>query len=85
MLEADLSTATHVYVSSLCMSDELLDRLWARLRATAPALEVLATLRPFRVARADGVEPAEVLHVEMSWSRYGTPGAPVFVYRGPFG
>ena len=34
---------------------------------------------------ADGVEPAEVLHVEMSWSRYGTPGAPVFVYRGPFG
>ena len=28
MLEADLKGITHIYVSSLCMRDSLLDTLW---------------------------------------------------------
>ena len=50
MLETDLADATHVYVASLVMGDELLDALWRRLEA-APALEAVATLRRFRAPK----------------------------------
>ena len=48
-LETDLSDATHIYVASLCMGDELLDALWMRLRSgSAPHLRVFASLREVR-------------------------------------
>ena len=48
-LETDLADATHIYVASLCMGDELLDALWARLRSgSAPHLRVFASLREVR-------------------------------------
>ena len=48
-LETDLADVTHIYVASLCMGDELLDALWARLRSgSAPHLRVFASLREVR-------------------------------------
>ena len=66
ILEADLSQATHVYVASLCMSDELLDALWVRLRDEAPRLQVVASIREFRAAGADHVP--QVVPVAMNWN-----------------
>ena len=81
MLDAglDLSAATHVYVASLCMGDELLDALWARLRRDAPRLRVVASLREFRAPPAP--ECTEVAEVEMTWCGEGEPGALVYVYE----
>ena len=92
MLETDLSCATHVYVASLCMSDELLDQLWVRLRAEAPALEVVATLRAFRAAPLRPEDRSEIetssaeiemrsAEIEMTWTPKGGRGTPVFVYQ----
>ena len=79
MLDTDLSCATHIYVASLCMNDELLDQLWERLRADAPALEVVATLRAFRAAPL-GPEDRSA-DIEMTWTPKGGQGTPVFVYQ----
>ena len=75
----DLTDATHVYVASLLMRDDLLDKLWARLRdpAQTPRLAVVASLREFRAADADGVVP-EVHQVAMNWNE----ACRVYVYRG---
>ncbi|KAL3901870.1 MAG: hypothetical protein SGPRY_012222 [Prymnesium sp.] len=77
MLEADLSDATHVYVASLCMGDDLLDALWQRL-LLAPAVEVVATLRPFR--GAEGYLFGSV-DVEMTWTQHSGQGTPVYFYH----
>ena len=83
MLDADLTSATHVYIASLCMGDELMDALWARLRdrspAGAPHVEVVASLRAFRGAEAASAL-SHVARVECTWSRQGSPGQEVYVY-----
>ena len=75
--ELDLSAATHVYVASLCMGDELLDTLWARLQKRTPRLRVIASLREFRPAPAC----TAIAEVEMTWNGEGEPGALVYVYE----
>ena len=94
LLEVDLSSATHIYVSSLCMPDSILDALWQRLTSGPEQprnLQVVASLRAFREPAAGErttgsgvvleVPVSEVVDVEMSWSRAGGDGTPVFVYR----
>ena len=78
LLDVDLTDATHVYVASLLMRDDLLDKLWARLRdpAQTPRLAVVASLREFRAADADGVV-SEVHQVAMNWNE----ACRVYVYR----
>jgi hypothetical protein len=83
MFNADLSAATHVYVSSLCMSDTLLDQLWAYLTqpGIAPHLEVVASLREFRSPKA-ATDLVGSVEVPMTWNRTGgRRGTPVFVYK----
>ena len=67
ILEVDLSQATHVYVASLEMSDELLDALWLRLCDEAPRLEVVASIREFRAAGA-AQPPTQVVPIAMNWN-----------------
>ena len=84
MLDADLSSATHIYVSSLCMSDGLLDQLWAYLtrKGVAPRLETVATLRQFPEAAASpAVDCHSLVEVEMSWNRRAGSRTPVYVYQ----
>ena len=75
-LDTDLSSATHVYVASLCMGDDLLDALWRRLQDDVPRLECIASLREFRSANY-----SSKAEVEMTWTRVGGDGSPVFLYR----
>ena len=69
LLDADLTSATHVYVSSLCFPDWLLDACWERLcaRDVAPRLEVVASLRPFRGVKARAALTG-VVEVAMNWN-----------------
>ena len=78
MLEADFSTVTHIYVASLCMPCELMDAFWERLMSSAPELQCVATLRPFR---ADGAAAAlsHVSHVETTWDSDGS-STELFIY-----
>lgn len=46
-LEADLSTATHVYVASLCFPPALMEALEDKLVRHAPRLQCVATLQRF--------------------------------------
>ena len=76
LLDVDLSEATHVYVASLLMGDELLDALWAKLRYEAPCLEVVASLREFRAIDATH-GPPQVVPVAMNWNG----DCSVYLYR----
>ena len=83
MLDADLCRATHVYVSSLCMGDALMARLWSKLRAVADEhgrLQLVASLREFGGGDAASALVGDAA-VQMSWNRRGGEYTPVFVYR----
>jgi len=81
MFETDLSLATHIYVASLCFSEELQDQLWAHLTKpdTAPRLQVVASLSKFRGPSAEAAH-SKTVNVKMTWN-HGNSGTPVQVYR----
>lgn len=78
MLETDLSVATHIYVSSLCMDDEVLNALWAYLKSNAPRLKCLASLKVFPASKAGW---SDLEKIEMTWTQPGDAGSNVFVYE----
>jgi hypothetical protein len=81
LLDTDLSAVTHVYVSSLCMGDALMDALWTRLSGWVPTLETVATLRAFRAPEAAASLVDVAAHVQMTWNRPDSPGTVVFIYK----
>jgi hypothetical protein len=81
LLDTDLSAVTHVYVSSLCMGDALMDALWTRLSGSVPTLETVATLRAFRAPEAAAFLVDVAAHVQMTWNRPDSPGTLVFIYK----
>ena len=94
-LEADLSEVTHMYVSSLCFTEDMMHQLAVKLEHGAPKLQCVATLRSFPMAfQKRGIldrKSYQVVdkmfgmivrteYVEMSWTdRIGT-GCAVYVY-----
>jgi hypothetical protein len=69
ILAADISDATHVYVSSLCFNDALLAAVGAKLAREAPRLLAVASLRPFPSGAVPPlVQRYEVHPIEMSWN-----------------
>ena len=91
LFDSDLSTATHIYVASLCFPNELMVRLEERLKAliqqqeTASerdgaqnsVLEWVATLQPFP-NNLGGISPV-VRFMEMSWTK--PLGCVVYLYK----
>lgn len=67
LFEFDVSEATHVYVSSLCFTDEMMVRTSQKLFHEAPNLKCAATLKKLPSAQSWG-EP-RVEFIEMSWSK----------------
>lgn len=92
LFDADLSTATHIYVASLCFPNELMIRLEERLKALIyrqenscdeiedaqnNVLKWVATLKPFP-GNLGGISPV-VRFMEMSWTK--PFGCVVYLYR----
>jgi len=85
LLQADLSSVTHVYVASLCFSAELMlqleDKLWRHVGVThnTSSLQCVATLQRFP---GDRLGTPRVRYIEMSWTK--PRGSPVYFYSHPF-
>ena len=98
-LEADLSEVTHMYVSSLCFTEDMMYELAAKLEHGAPNLQCVATLRSFpKKFEKKGIldrKSYEVVHklfgtmilrteyVDMSWTSLIGNGNAVYVYTKP--
>jgi hypothetical protein len=98
-LQADLSNATHLFVSSLCFSEEMMYQLGTKLEQEKPAnLHCVASLRRFsndferkgildRKSYQVVWKTFGLLHrieyVEMSWTQRQGQGCVVHVYTKP--
>jgi hypothetical protein len=71
----DVSRATHIYVSSLCFTQQMMQQLEEKLYTQAINLECVASLQAFSPGLFG--EP-RIEYVEMSWTR--PQGAEVYVY-----
>lgn len=85
LFDADLSTATHIYVASLCFPHDLMVRLEDRLQeqredhgvSNTSVLQWVATLQPFP-NNLGGIRPV-VRFMQMSWTK--PLGCAVYLYR----
>jgi hypothetical protein len=83
ILDANVSTATHIYISSLCFTKKMMLDLVTKLQNEALNLECVATLQPFPQAeqidnswRTFALSKTE--YIEMSWTK--PFGCPVLFY-----
>lgn len=65
-LEADLTDATHVYLSSLCFPESVVEAISMRLLTEAPQLRAVAALSDLESLDAAGWTRS-TLQVQMSW------------------
>ncbi|CAJ1422810.1 unnamed protein product [Effrenium voratum] len=79
MLTADLSQATHIFISSLCLGDHLLGKLVEKLSREATSLNSLASLRALPRSRTAGFCYVGSIYAEMTWT--GVEGTRVLLYR----
>ena len=84
LFQLDISKASHIYLSSLCFSDEMLERIVDKMETEGLALQYVASLRllPLRENRAGrlvklGSHPWQEF-IEMTWNR--GDGCPVYFY-----
>jgi hypothetical protein len=84
IMHANVSAATHVYISSLCFTKKMMFDLGMKLEKEALNLVWVATLQPF--PKADSMDNAscaialtKIEYVEMSWTK--PFGCPVLFYR----
>ncbi|KAL7477713.1 hypothetical protein ACHAW6_003512 [Cyclotella cf. meneghiniana] len=94
LFELDISKATHMYLSSLCFSDSMLERIVHKIETEGFSLQIVASLRllplPKSGDHSKGKETRDNLRVvrlgekpwmefiEMSWTR--GDGCPVYFY-----
>lgn len=84
LFQLDISKATHIYLSSLCFSDDMLNRLVDKIETEGISLQFVASLRLLplsqnkrgRVAKL-GDKPWQEF-IEMTWNR--GDGCPVYFY-----
>ena len=93
LFELDISHATHMYVSSLCFSEDMLVRLVEKIEREGTALQIVASLRLLplvqeyseqndktRIKQVKlGSDPWQE-YVEMSWTKARGDGCPVYFY-----
>jgi len=85
LFQLDISEATHIYLSSLCFSEDMLERIVHKIETEGgPALHIVASLRLLpkhksKVGRAVklGENPWQEF-IEMTWNR--GDGCPVYFY-----
>lgn len=84
----DISEATHIYVSSLCFSEDMLERLVEKIELEGGRLKVLASLRLLPLRKKDGRQSIRRLgrkpwteFIEMSWTKGSGDGCPVYFYK----
>lgn len=72
MLEADLSTVTHIFVNSPCFSHDLMHKLSQKLESDGTKLQTVATFQKFPNG-LQGFSSQEDVNVEVSWILSGYP------------
>lgn len=83
----DISHATHIYISSLCFTDDMLERLVAKIEDEGVSLQIVASLRrlPTPASRVKtkrvslGSNPW-MEYIEMSWTKARGDGCQVYLY-----
>lgn len=98
IFEADISRVTHLYVASLCFSNDMMHRLATKLEQEANQLQCIATIRCFppefkRRGILDHKSHQVVMktlgmierfaHVDMSWTAHTGRGCEVVIYTKP--
>jgi hypothetical protein len=73
LFQTNLSDATHIYVSSLCFTQEMMQQLEEKLKSEACNVECVASLKRFSDMGKPSIE-----YVEMSWTKPN--GSPVYFY-----
>ena len=98
-LEADLSEATHIYISSLCFTEDMMYKIAKKIESDAPNVQCVATLKSFPsqfekkgikdrinfevVNKAFGRLIDRTEFVEMSWTVHSNTGNTVHFYTRP--
>ena len=82
LYELDISTATHIYVASLCFTDKMMDRLAKKLIEEGHKLQCIATLKKFpeEYWKNLGGIPRKKF-VEMSWTKARGNGCTCYFYN----
>ncbi|KAL7540126.1 hypothetical protein ACHAXR_010943 [Thalassiosira sp. AJA248-18] len=93
LFELDISQATHLYLASLCFSEDMLERLVDKIAREGTSLQIVASLRVLPLLQDGKVQTdeAKIKHVslgsdpwmefvEMSWTKARGDGCPVYFY-----
>ena len=81
LFEMDISTATHIYVASLCFTDEMMNALSTKIISEGKNLQYVATLKQFSIEiEKVGGFIKESRYVEMTWTKPRGMGGVVYFY-----
>lgn len=80
LFQLDVESATHVYASSLCFTEEMMAKLANKLEGEAPVLRCVASLQKFPPGSLFGISHPLMEWVEMSWTKDRGEGCPVYFY-----
>lgn len=93
LFELNISQATHLYVASLCFSEDMMKRLVAKIEQEGTALKIVASLRLLPSLRDDNKNARRTRtklaflgsnpwmeFIEMSWTKARGDGCPVYFY-----
>jgi len=90
LFELDISKATHMYIASLCFSEEMLERLVDKIEREGENLQIVATIRelPLKEESDDTDENRQAIlgrkpwqeYLQMSWTKGRGEGCPVHFY-----
>ena len=91
LFDLDISQATHLYISSLCFSEDMLVRIVEKIEREGVALQIVASLRLLPVVDDRGIEHVSskrvslgrnpwMEYVEMSWTKARGDGCRVYLY-----
>ena len=81
LFEMDISTATHIYVASLCFTDEMMNALSTKIMKEGKNLQYVTTLKQFSIEiEKVGGFIKESRYVEMTWTKPRGMGGVVYFY-----
>ena len=91
LFDLDISQATHLYISSLCFSEDMLVRIVEKIEREGVALQIVASLRLLPLVDNRSLEHVSskrvslgrnpwMEYVEMSWTKARGDGCRVYLY-----
>lgn len=85
LFQMDISTATHIYIASLCFTDEMMNALSDKIIKEGGCLRCIATLKPFPPTFEENSGLLkEARYVEMSWTKPRGMGGIVYFYSSEY-